>query len=160
MPRTVELDAVDLAILAALQKNARIPNKELADACGVAPSTCLARVRRLRESGVIEGYTALVDAGKVGRPVEAYLSVRFNPHRQSLVAPFIENTLNRPEVQEICHLTGPDDFLVRVAAESISALQRLVLEHFTSRREVAFVHTNIVFQKWRGGPVVPGEEHA
>ncbi len=90
--------------------------------------------------------------------MEAFLSVRFNPHRQSLVAPFIQNTLERPEVQEICHLTGPDDFMVRVAAEDISALQRLVLEHFTSRREVAFVHTNIIFQKWGGGPVVPVDQ--
>ncbi|MFC3994770.1 Lrp/AsnC family transcriptional regulator [Nocardiopsis sediminis] len=155
MSQPIELDSVDRKILRALQKNARVTNKELAEISGVAASTCLSRVKRLRETGVIQGFSAVVDEEKLGRPVEAFLAVRMNPHRQALVEPFIRHTLMRPEVREICHLTGPDDFLVRVSAESVGALQTLVLEHFAARNEVAFVHTNLIFQKWRGGPADP-----
>lgn len=155
MPQSVKLDPVDLQILAALQNNARLPNKELAASVGVAASTCLDRVNRLRETGVILGYGVKVDPEKLGRPLQALLYVRVQPHRRPLVDPFVEHVLAQPETRELYHLTGPDDFLVHVAAESAHALQRLVLDELTARDEVALVHTNLIFQRWDGGPLLP-----
>jgi DNA-binding Lrp family transcriptional regulator len=62
MAAAIELDAIDWAILEQLQKDATIPNKQLAEQVGVAPSTCLLRVRRLRERGVITGIHAHVSS--------------------------------------------------------------------------------------------------
>ncbi|MFD2355861.1 Lrp/AsnC family transcriptional regulator [Nonomuraea ferruginea] len=61
-----ELDSIDLAILAALQRDARLPNKDLAERLGVAPSTALERVRALRRRGIITGFRASVDVAKLG----------------------------------------------------------------------------------------------
>ncbi|MDP9643350.1 DNA-binding Lrp family transcriptional regulator [Actinopolyspora lacussalsi] len=158
MSRSVPLDSVDLKILAALQNNARLPNKELAATVGIAPSTCLDRVNRLRETGVIVGYQLRVDPAKLDRPLEALLYVRMQPHRRPLVDPFVEHVLNQPETRELYHLTGPDDFLIHVAAENANALQRLVLDELTARDEIALVHTNLVFQRWLGGPLLPPDE--
>ncbi|MHA6800668.1 Lrp/AsnC family transcriptional regulator [Bounagaea algeriensis] len=158
MPQSVKLDPVDLQILAALQNNARLPNKELAAAVGIAASTCLDRVNRLREAGVILGYGVQVDPEKLGRPLQALLYIRVQPHRRPLVDPFVEHVLSQPETRELYHLTGPDDFLVHVAAENAHALQRLVLDEFTARDEVALVHTNLIFQRWDGGPLLPPAE--
>lgn len=160
MPPSPELDPVDLRILAELQKNSRLPNKELAAAVGIAASTCSDRVDRLRRTGVILGYGLAVDPDKLGRPLQALLYVRVQPHRRPLVAPFVEHVLALPETRELYHLTGPDDFLIHVAAENAQALQRLVLDELTARDEVALVHTNLVFQRWDGGPLLPPEESA
>src|SRR2546423_9257825 len=80
-----ELSPVDLEILRFLQNDARITNKDLAAAVGIAPSTCLDRVARLRDTGVITGQHASVDAAKLGRPLEAFLFVQVRPHRRPLV---------------------------------------------------------------------------
>ena len=155
MTASVELSPVDLEILRLLQNDARITNKDLAAAVGLAPSTCLDRVARLRETGVITGQHAQVDAAKLGRPLEAFLFVQVRPHRRPLVDPFVAHLLSLPEVRAVYHLTGPDDFLAHVATSSAGELQRLVLDELTARDEVARVHTNLVFQHWSGGPLLP-----
>ncbi|SDX66991.1 DNA-binding transcriptional regulator, Lrp family [Amycolatopsis xylanica] len=155
MSGSVELSTVDLEILRILQNDSRVTNKELAAAVGIAPSTCLDRVNRLRATGVITGQRATVDAAKLGRPLEAFLFVQVRPHRRPLVDPFIEHLLAQPEVRAVYHLTGPDDFLAHVATTSAGDLQRLVLDELTARDEVARVHTNLVFQHWAGGPLLP-----
>src|SRR5437763_16523322 len=73
------LDETDRRILRELIADARIPNNALADRVGIAPSTCLGRVRALRESGVIRGYHADVDPAALGPPVQALLSLRSQP---------------------------------------------------------------------------------
>ncbi|MFF4594797.1 Lrp/AsnC family transcriptional regulator [Amycolatopsis sp. NPDC001319] len=155
MAGSVELSAVDLEILRVLQNDARTSNKDLAAAVGIAPSTCLDHVARLRSTGVITGQHAQVDAAKLGRPLEAFLFVQVRPHRRQLVDPFVADLLALPEVRAVYHLTGPDDFLAHVATSSAAELQRLVLDELTARDEVARVHTNLVFQHWSGGPLLP-----
>ena len=75
-PRPV-LDEVDRAIVAELLRDGRAPNVVLARAAGVAESTCLARVRSLRERGIVTGVTADVDLGRLGLPVQAMVAIRF-----------------------------------------------------------------------------------
>jgi DNA-binding Lrp family transcriptional regulator len=160
MTGSVELSTVDLKILRILQNDSRVSNKELAAAVGVAPSTCLDRVARLRTTGVITGQSIQVDAAKLGRPLEAFLFIQVRPHRRALVFPFAEHLLAQPEVRAVYHLTGPDDFLAHVATTSAAELQRLVLDELTARDEVARVHTNLVFQHWPGGALLPPPEAA
>lgn len=155
MTETVLLDSADLRILRVLQNDARISNKQLARTVGLAPSTCLDRVTRLRSAGVITGHRADVDAAKLGRPLEAFLFVQVRPHRRPLVEPFVDSLLAQSDVRAVYHLTGPDDFLVHVATSSAAELQRLVLDELTARDEVVRVHTNLVFRHWRGGPLLP-----
>jgi DNA-binding Lrp family transcriptional regulator len=75
-PDPAALDRTDLDILAHLQKDARLSNKELAAKIGLAPSSCLARVRRLERSGALHGYHAEVDARVYGVTLEALVAVR------------------------------------------------------------------------------------
>jgi DNA-binding Lrp family transcriptional regulator len=149
------LDSVDLQILAELQNNARLSNKELAAVIGIAPSTCLDRVSRLRNSGAIAGYHLQVDPAILGRPLQALLFIRVQPHKRPLVDPLVEHIISLPATRSLYHLTGPEDFVVHVAVESASALQRLVLDEYTTRDEVVLVHTNLIFQQWSGGPLLP-----
>jgi DNA-binding Lrp family transcriptional regulator len=152
------LDSIDVAILRLLQNDGRLANKALANAVGIAPSTCLDRVARLRRAGVITGYTAQVNPEAVGRPIEALLAVQVQPHSRSLVDPFLAHVLALPETRAIHHITGGDDFIVHVACGSTSDLQRLVLDEYTARREVGRVQTHLIFSTWQGGPLLPYRE--
>jgi DNA-binding Lrp family transcriptional regulator len=155
MDRNFSLDSIDLEILRLLQNDARITNRDLADAVGIAPSTCLGRVSRLRSAGVIEQYTVRVHPAALGRPLEALLAVRLQPHRQPYVDAFVEHVLAQSETRTLYHLTGPDDYIIHVAAVDATDLQRFVLNELTSRPEVALVHTNLIFQQWPGTPLLP-----
>ncbi|MFF8658969.1 Lrp/AsnC family transcriptional regulator [Streptomyces huasconensis] len=160
MADSVALDPVDLHILRLLQNDARTTYRDLAAQVGVAPSTCLDRVTRLRRSGVILGHQLRLDPARLGRGLQALLSVQVRPHRRDLVVPFVERIRALPEALSLFHLTGPDDFLVHVAVAGPAELQRLVLDAFTARREVARVETRLIFQQWECGPLLPPDATA
>lgn len=155
MAESIALDPVDLDILRILQNDARTTYRDLAAEVGIAPSTCLDRVARLRRTGVVLGHQLRIDPAKIGRGLQALLSVQVRPHRRDLIGPFVERVRALPESRALFHLTGPDDYLVQVAVADTADLQRLVLDAFTSRPEVARVETRLIFQQWDCGPLLP-----
>lgn len=155
MPDSVDVDPVDLEILRVLQNDARITNRALAKAVGIAPSTCLDRVARLRQTGVIVNYTVQLSSAALGRPLLAFLAIRMGQHHRPLVEPFVQHVLAQPQVRALYHLAGPEDYLVHVAASSVEDLQALVLDKFTARPEISSVRTMLIFESWQGGPLLP-----
>ena len=139
-------DRIDDSILAALQKNARISNKELAAAVGLAPSSCLDRVRRLQERGVITGYRTSVDPVSLGVGIQAFVAVQLAVHSRDLVQDFRAHLLTLPEVVSVYHMAGENDFLVHVAVQDANHLRDLALDSFTTRREVARIETALVYE--------------
>lgn len=144
---------MDLRILAELAADARIPNNALAARVGVAPSTCLGRVRTLRESGVIRGYHADIDPARLGRPLQAMIAVRIGPAARGRMTDFIDLMRGLPEVVDVYFLAGADDFLVHVAARDGADLRDFVVDRLSARPEVALTETNLIFEHVRGsGP--------
>lgn len=144
------LDAVDRRILTALTADARLPNNALAERVGIAPSTCLARVRALRERGVIRGYSADVDPAALGRPLQAMIAVRLQSGARGHLSGFAQNMAALPEVLDVFFLGGADDFLVRVAARGSDALRDFVVGHLSSDPDVAMTETHLIFDHARG----------
>ncbi len=143
------LDRTDRALVAALQQNARTSNKELAELAGLAPSTCLERVRALRARGVVQGFHAEIDRAALGRSLEAMVSVRIRPHSRVHVDAFWEYALGLPEVIEVFHVTGADDFLVHVGVADMEGLRDFVLDRLTVRPEVAHVESHLIYAQSR-----------
>jgi DNA-binding Lrp family transcriptional regulator len=139
------LDRTDMALVDELSKDARISNKELASRVGIAPSTCLERVRALRQRGVITAYRAEVDTAVLGRPVQAMIAVRIRRHSRELVDGFRTHALALPETVSIANVSGADDFLLHVAVESTDALRALLLDRIASQPEVVHTETHLVF---------------
>ncbi len=113
-----DLDDVDRHIVRELARDARTPNNALAERVGIAPSTCLGRVRSLRERGVIRGYHADVDPAALGRPLQAMIAVRLQGHARGHIRSFVAGVAGLPEVLNVFFLAGKDDFLLHVAAAS------------------------------------------
>lgn len=147
------LDAVDRAIVAALVADARLPNNALAAAVGVAPSTCLARVRGLRETGVIRGFHADVDPAAVGRPIQAMIAVRLQSSARGHIDEFSAKIAALPEVLNVFFLAGADDFHLHVAAESTQALRDFVVINLSGNPDVALTETSLIFEHLRAHAV-------
>lgn len=143
------MDELDSAIVAHLQTDARQTNRELARAVGIAPSTCLERVRSLRERGVLTGYHAEASLPALNRGVQALLHVQVRPLSRGVIEGFQRYAMSLPEVLSVFVLAGGDDFLVHVALPSVDALHAFLLDKFTGRREIIGFRSSIVYQHSR-----------
>jgi DNA-binding Lrp family transcriptional regulator len=154
-----DLDHHDLAILATLRRNARISNKRLAETVGLAPSTCLERVRRLVELGVLRGFHADLDLAPLDMGMQAMIAVRMREHSRELVDSFRAYALSLPQVLGVFHVSGADDFLVHVAVRDAHHLRDLALDAFTTRPEVDRIETRLIFEHMSSwtlpGPLPP-----
>jgi Lrp/AsnC family transcriptional regulator, leucine-responsive regulatory protein len=126
------VDAIDLRILAELQKNARIANVDLARAVSLSPSPCLARVRALEQAGYIDRYVTLLDAKKLGLTVSVLVQVTLEKQVESALEIFEKAVRARPEVMECYLMTGDADYLLRVLVPDVPAFERFILD-FLSR---------------------------
>jgi DNA-binding Lrp family transcriptional regulator len=138
-----DLDDIDRHIVRELARDARVANNALAERVGIAPSTCLGRVRSLRERGVIRGYHADVDPSALGRP---------QSHARSRIRGFVGEVAGLPEVLNVFFLAGKDDFLLHVAAASTSSLREFV-ETLSSNGDVSYTETSLIFEHIRADAV-------
>jgi DNA-binding Lrp family transcriptional regulator len=148
------LDEVDRSIIAALAADARVTNSALAEAVGVAASTCLSRVRSLRERGVLRGFHADVDLGMLGLPIQALVAVRLSGHRRDYIDQFRAHVIDLTGVIGTFHVSGSNDYLLHVAAESTDALRDFVVDRIATHPTVVHAETSLIFDYIRGsGPM-------
>ncbi len=140
------LDRIDYEIVRQLRNNARLSNKELAATVGLAPSSCLVRVRGLQRDGVLKGFHAEVDPQALGVSLQAMIAIRLQRHSQSIVESFRAHTLALPEVRQLYHLAGANDFLVQVWVRDAEHLRDLIMTSFTAREEIAHIETGLIFE--------------
>ena len=151
------LEALDLRILQALQANGRATYDELAQAVGLSASATLRRVKRLEESGVISGYVALVDPGRVGLPLTAYISVRLakTSATRNPVDDFAAAVQTWPEVVECAALTGEMDYLLRVLVRDMAHHSRFIMDQLLRHPSVMDCKTSFQLRRLKGTTAVP-----
>ncbi|MFE9933162.1 Lrp/AsnC family transcriptional regulator [Streptomyces sp. NPDC005533] len=115
-------DATDWRILEALQRDGRASFTELARSVSMSASAVTERVRRLEETGIITGYTAVVDPEKLGKSILALVRLRY-PHGN--YKPFHDFLDVTSEILEAHHVTGDDCFVLKVAARSMGHLEEV-----------------------------------
>lgn len=148
--RPVHLDQTDRRMLALLRANARQTNQALADALDIAPSTCLARLKALKASGVIKSFTIDVDPVALGIPIQALVSVRLRAGARHLMGDFADDLRQVPEINQFFVLGGSDDFIIHIAVRDTDHLRAFVLEHLSSNPAVAGTQTSLVFERVQG----------
>jgi DNA-binding Lrp family transcriptional regulator len=149
-PVLAALDEVDQELVRLLTADGRMANNALAEATGIAPSTCLARVRSLRERGVIRGFHADVDLAALGQPLQAMVAIRIGAHSRDEIDRFRAAAPRLPGVLALFHVSGANDYLLHVAAASPDALREFVLDHLTADPAVVHAETSLIFEHVRG----------
>ncbi len=149
------LDAVDRQIIDTLVADARITNRDLADAVGIAPSTALMRTRALMERGAIEGFEAKLNLASIGRAVQALIAVRLRAHDRDQIDTFTGRVPQLPEVLSTFHTSGSVDYLLHIAVRDTDALRDWVLDNLTTDPVVGHTETTLVFKHMPGhtGPL-------
>ena len=145
-PPAAQLDDTDLAILRLLAVDGRMANNAVAEEVGIAPSTCLNRIRTLREQGVIRGFQADIDPAALGRQLQAVVAVRLQPGARSKIARFATYLAGLPGVLNVYVLAGANDFAVHVAVRDSEALREFVFDNLSAVLDVAGTETSLVFQ--------------
>jgi Lrp/AsnC family transcriptional regulator, leucine-responsive regulatory protein len=141
------MDATDRRILQELQRDASLSNVELADRVGLTPAPCLRRVKRLKETGVISRYVALIDPTAIGLDLDVFVSVTLDRQRTEVAEAFEQAVADRPEVQECYLIAGAIDYLIRVKMADLSSFQRWLWEVITVIDGVANVQSSIAMRR-------------
>jgi|TARA_B110000014_G_C20060922_1_gene552487 DNA-binding Lrp family transcriptional regulator len=144
-----KLDGIDLQVLTILFDDADITNKELAAKIGIAPSTCLERVKRLKQSGVIKGAYIDVNLKTLGGNIEAIAAIRLQPYSEEIVNKLRDDLLLYPEILSLYHMGGSYDYYIHMSVKDSEHLRQFVFKNITSRDEVTTVETSIIFEHSR-----------
>ncbi|WP_438957646.1 Lrp/AsnC family transcriptional regulator [Porticoccus sp.] len=152
----MKLDSYDRAILRKLQQEGRISNQDLAEEVNLSPSPCLRRVRRLEEEGVIDGYTARLNARRLGLNLMAFIQISMDKHIPERFEGFESAVANFPEVLE-CHLiTGQAaDYLLKVVVEDMDGYQQFLLNKITRIEGVSGVQSSFVLKSPQNTATLP-----
>ena len=143
------LDDIDRKIIRALQEDARLSNKELAARVHLAPSSCLERARRLKESGVLAAFHTRIDPAAIGIGLQAMITAKLRSHSAESREAFCEQALGCEEVVALYHLTGDRDFLLHVAVRDAEHLRRLIVERLSGPTELEDLETSLILEEKR-----------
>jgi len=150
-PAQPALDDIDLKLVAMLRDNARESNARLAAEVGIAPSTCLTRVRALVDRGVIRGFHADVDPRALGLGLEALISVNIRVGARQGIAAFSQEMRDLPEVLQVYFLGGSEDYIIHVATRDTDHVRQFVVNNLSAHPSVASTRTSLVFEHHQQG---------
>lgn len=153
------LDAIDMKILAELQRDGSITNVELARRVGLSAPPCLRRVRALEEAGIIKGYRTLLDPKLLGFEVICFAMVQLSSQSQADLNAFMERVAGWPTVRECWVLSGEIDFILKCVATNMTAFQQFVGE-LTALPNVRNVRTALALDVAKDEPLAPIEVEA
>ncbi|MEO8753661.1 MAG: Lrp/AsnC ligand binding domain-containing protein [Casimicrobiaceae bacterium] len=140
------LDAIDLAILDALQRDGRLPNVTLAKAVGLSPTPCAERVRSLEAAGIITGYATLLDAQRLDLGLVVFIEIALDRTSEDAFDLFRTAMLGIPQVQE-CHMVaGGFDYLLKVRVRDMAAYRSFLGEVLAKVPGIRETHTYAVME--------------
>lgn len=136
------LDALDRKLLRLLRADGRMSNAALAAAIGLSPSACLRRLRLLEESGVIRGYTAIIqdDTAPSARTV-VIVQITLERQTEDGLSRFEAAVRQCPEVRECYLMTGASDYQLRVEARDAADYERIHKEQLSRMPGVARIQS-------------------
>ncbi|NBQ87135.1 MAG: Lrp/AsnC family transcriptional regulator [Betaproteobacteria bacterium] len=151
----MQLDAIDLKILAELQRDGSLTNVELARRVHLSPSPCLARVKALESAGVIRQYVALADPKALGLGLSVFISISLKAQSKGALATFEQRIAEHDEVMECYLMTGDSDYLIRVAVADIAALEKFILEQLSPIPGVEKIRSSFALKQVRYKTALP-----
>ena len=141
-----KLDAIDVAILDALQRDGRLPNVALAKAVGLSPTPCAERVRALETAGIITGYTATLDAERLDLGLLVFIEIGIDRTSEDAFDQFRNAMQGIAQVQE-CHMVaGGFDYLLKIRVRDMAAYRAFLGEVLSKVPGIRETHTYAVME--------------
>lgn len=121
----IKLDQIDLAILRALQDDSSLSQRALAERVGLSQNACWRRLRAIQDSGIITGYSLVLDRVALGLGVAVFVMVRTRHHSKDWLDNFRRHVLTIPEVVDFFRIAGDYDYMLKIVARDIAAYDRV-----------------------------------
>lgn len=156
-----ELDSIDLRLLALLQHDCKLSNKELSDKLGISATPVLLRKRKLEEQGYITKYVAVVDRNKVDLSLVAFTNVQLSVHSTEAMAIFEKKIMEYKEVLECHHLTGSYDYLLKIVLKDMNAYNHFIREKLAPVPNIKTLQSSFVMTevKMERSYILPDQSH-
>lgn len=138
------LDDYDKNIIKYIQEDSSISNIDLSRKIGLAPSSCLLRVKNLKEQGVIKQYTAVVDEKMLGFEITCFCSVSMQPLTRETSNAFIEQAKKIPEIVEMYTVTGDAAFILKIVARNFQYYRDFIFDKLLSVPHVSNIETTVI----------------
>jgi DNA-binding Lrp family transcriptional regulator len=145
--KNVSLDSLDFKIMNLLQKNAKISNTKIAKEIGLTPPSTLERVKKLEDSGIIEGYYTRFNKDRIKYAITTFVGVSLSCHNKEHFEQFNQMLKDLPQVVECYHTTGKYDFLLKVIAKDISGLHDFLMNQLNFSSLIGHVETFLILKE-------------
>jgi DNA-binding Lrp family transcriptional regulator len=155
MSEETVLDRASHQILVELQRDARQTVQQLADKVGLSATPCWKRIKAMEAAGVIQGYTALVDRGKVGLGLRVVVEANLQQHSEDLVRRFEKAVAASPQIVHCVSTTGQSDYLLTVLAADIAAYERFLHDTLFKLPGITHVRSSIVLREVKAETRLP-----
>ncbi len=142
----MDLDGIDRKLLNLLQIDASRTNAKLADLVGLSPSSCLRRIRRLKDSGVIDRVVALLSPAKTGRNLKAVVTIELERHGEHYMRQFLEVASAEPAVAQAYAVSGQTDAILMLRLIDMGEFDALCERLFKTQSNVARYFTMFVIR--------------
>ena len=140
------MDKLDRAIISQLGADGRLSNLELATRIGLSPSSCLRRVRKLEQDGVIEGYRAIVNDDALGRGFKVTAYVDLSPIESATIRAFEKAVIALPEIIECRRMMGAPDYVLLIAAADLADYEKLYADKLSSLPGISTIRSQIAMK--------------
>ena len=141
------MDATDKIILNALQKDAKLNMKVLADELNISKSPLYDRVKRLENEKYISHYAAIVNKDKVGKPLVVFCRLALLVHEHESYARFVDEIVQLEEVIECYSIGGEYELLIKVVLEDLDAYDKFRFEKLTRINGIAKINSSIAIRE-------------
>ncbi len=152
---SLRLSDSDVAVLRAVQDDARATVRELADRLSMSPSTVSRRLAELEDVGAITRRVALLDPDKVGFPVCVFVAVNLVNHASETRRQFESLVLKTPEVLECFSVTGTHDYTLIIRTHSVGEFERILMETILADDSVAQASSQIALRQHKYSTALP-----
>jgi Lrp/AsnC family transcriptional regulator, leucine-responsive regulatory protein len=151
----LSLDKFDVAILAALQQDARLSNTELAARIGLSAAPTWRRVKWLEQQGYITGYRAEIDRRKIGLGVLAFVRVDAERNNAAATQELEDAIRALPEIVACHYISGAGTFELQVLATDLDAFSRWTMQTLFKLPNVKDLHTSFSLGEVKAGAALP-----
>ncbi len=145
------IDKFDVAILAALQRDARASLHEISASVGLSSTPCWNRIKRLEESGVILGYTLRMDPDRIGLRDTVILQVTLESHSEQTLYDFGKALEDIPEVLEAFLVSGDYDYYIKIAVRDTRDYERILRERLYQIPGIRHSKSSFVLRTLKSG---------
>lgn len=152
-----KFDEIDKKILNILQERGRITNANLAAEVGLSPPPMLERVKKLEKNGVITQYVALLDPRKIEKSTIVFVSLTVARHRVKSFDQVNQELNEFPEVMEIYHISGEEDYLIKVVVKDIQEYEQFLLKKLATIPAISRIKSSVVLSTIKYSTKLPIE---